>query len=105
VVVKYPVPVNNKNPNVIQIAIQLFESGKYTLTDHALQRMKERNVTTQDIYDTLIGSRRNEKDDRFNDLFKTWNYSLIGYDEDGTEIELIIALSFKLVFISVVRIK
>ena len=93
-----------KETDIIGRAISLWEAGKYTLTNHALLRMKERNVSTADIYDCLLSAQRSEHDDRFRTDFSSWTYSLMGYDENQNQIELIIAFDGKLVFISVVRI-
>lgn len=93
-----------KETDIISKAISLWETGKYVLTNHALQRMKERAVSTADIYDCLLSAQRSEHDDQFRADFNSWTYSLKGYDENQNQIELIIAFDGKLVFISVVRI-
>jgi hypothetical protein len=96
--------VPQKESDVIGKAIMLWESGQYIITPHAIKRMQERNITTSDIYDCLLSSSRSENDDRFNEQHGSWTYSLKGFDEENNNIELIIALKDKVIFVTVLRV-
>lgn len=65
---------------------------RYYFTQHALQRMKERDILHTDLIQALGNGKHVANQDEFNEKRKAWNYRIEAKTFDGKEIG--VAVSF-----------
>jgi 3-deoxy-D-manno-octulosonic acid (KDO) 8-phosphate synthase len=84
-----------KNPpqleNLFPIISECIEQGKYTLTEHAIQRLGERNITLKDAEYVLKNGYHEKKKSSFDEAYRTWKYAIRGKTIENLDIRIIIA--------------
>jgi hypothetical protein len=81
-------------------ALELYQQGKLTIVDHALERMAERNILYEDIESVLLhGSIYRQEIDRCGDI----RYNLRGIDTEKKIIRITFIIKGNLVVITVIR--
>ena len=81
-------------------ALELFQLEKYTIMDHALERMIERNIQYEDIESVLLhGSIYKKEIDRHGDT----RYNIRGEDSENKLIRITFIIKETLIVITVIR--
>lgn len=84
-----------KNPpqidNLFQTIKECIEQGNYILTEHALQRLNERNIALNDAEYVLKNGYLEKKKTNFDEIFRTWKYAIRGKTIEDLDIRIIIA--------------
>ena len=83
---------------------------EYSITVHARERQKDRNILDIDVLDILENKprrkrKRNKSKDKYIEGYEDWNYCIEGCDLDGEKIRLVISFDKNLMLvITVVRL-
>lgn len=81
-------------------ALGLFREEKLSVSDHALERMIERNIFYEDIETVLLsGSFYKQVIDDFGDA----RYSIRGVDSENKSIRIVFTIKEDLIIITVIR--
>jgi hypothetical protein len=81
--------------NLFQVIRDCIEQGKYILTEHAIQRLHERNIGLTDAEYVLKNGYHEKKKTSFDEAFRTWKYAIRGKTIEDLDIRLIIAFDEK----------
>ena len=71
------------------------ETGHYRLSQHAIDRIVELEIPLPDVLYALCRGRRNERHDKYDHEFETWNYAIEGKTPDGNKIRIIVSFTDK----------
>ncbi len=95
-----------KIENVLELARECIESGKYLPTFHAECRQLERDITLLDALYVIKHGYRELKHDQFKDEWMAWNYAISGNTLQDEKIRVIISFDDKkkLLIITVINI-
>jgi len=66
-------------------------NGNYRETFHAQLRKNQRGIILTDILHVLNTGRNEKSKDKFDDVFKTWNYAIIGNSTTGFKMRVIVS--------------
>lgn len=81
-------------------ALELYKQDKFSITDHALERMIERNMFYEDIEAVLLrGSFYKQEIDGRGDR----RYSMRGADSENKSVRIVFAIKNELIIITVIR--
>lgn len=80
-----------KLDNVLKIAQNCIETGRYKPTFHAECRQKERDITLLDALNVIINGYRELKHDQFKEEWGDWNYAIKGESLQGDTLRVIIS--------------
>lgn len=83
---------------------ECIENGKYVLTKHAMIRVDERKVSLKDVLYTLRHGYHEKQKTSYDEVFRTWKYSIRGKTLDGANIRVIVAFVEKMAILTVIRI-
>jgi hypothetical protein len=75
-----------------KLILRLLALGEYSLTIHAQARMRQRNITPEDIRCCGKNGAVLTKEDR--------NYKVSGYDTDGAELKIVCAYTDEVLIIT-----
>jgi hypothetical protein len=79
-----------KNRAIAGVTRQAMIEGRYRLTTHVIERMRERDVDQLQIKDVLLNGRRENDRDRYSEKHHAWSYSWRGGLEDGRELRVVV---------------
>jgi len=86
--------------NIRRKALELFHDDKLTITDHALERMIERDIAIEDIESVLnFGSFHKKEIDEYGDI----RYSMRGMEYKNNDIRITFIVKDELIIITVIR--
>lgn len=77
-----------KDENVLEKIRERAPHGNYVLTEHARQRMAQRDVTDPEIRHVLTTGYREPKKDEFRMDHQSWNYAMRGKTLDDRELRI-----------------
>ncbi len=80
------------------------ESQRYRLTEHAIDRLKQRFLELRDIVYILHHGYHEEEKTLFNSKMQCWNYAIRGKTTDKTEARVIIAFEKDMIIITALRL-
>ena len=81
-------------------SLKLYHQKKFTIVDHALERMIERNIQYEDIESVLrYGYIYRQETDRFGDI----RYNIRGEDTEKKLIRITFTIKENLIIITVIR--
>ncbi len=69
----------------------MLDAGHYLETRHAQKRMRERGITTHDIWDILRTGTHEKRKDEYDEAFATWKYAFRGSPQDDPRTLRIVA--------------
>lgn len=92
-----------KIPDVTDRVRAAAESGDYRPTEHAFQRMDERDVDLTELDYVLRKGSHVKKHDEWKEEFKDWNYGFCGKTFDGKRIRLAIAFANAILIVTVIN--
>jgi len=92
--------------NVLGLANDCIENGRYLPTFHAECRQLERDITLQDALYVIKNGYREPKHDQFKEEWQAWNYAIRGTTLQDNVVRVIISFDEKkkLVIITVINI-
>jgi len=76
----------------------------FVLLPHAVQRSKERDISTTDIAYVLKNGQRVKSRDRFDSHLKSWSYCFEGFTTEDFTLRVIICVHDRLLIVTVVLI-
>lgn len=85
--VKKPAQIDN----LFQKIQECIENGKYILSEHAIIRMKERDIDLTDTLYLFKYGYHEKKKTSFDDIFQTWKYAIRGKTIDELDVRIIIS--------------
>jgi len=77
--------------NLFQVIRECIEQGKYILTEHAVQRVNERDISLNDAEYVLKNGYHEKNKTSFDDAFRTWKYAIRGKTVEDLDIRIILA--------------
>jgi hypothetical protein len=77
--------------DLIVVVKECVEQGHYVLTEHALQRMRERGISLNDAEYVLKNGYHEKRKSSFDPTFKTWKYAIRGKTIDESDIRIIVS--------------
>jgi hypothetical protein len=66
-------------------------NGNYIDTTHAEDRKNERSILRLEIIFVLENGHHEKRKDKFDDFYKTWNYSIRGKTLDKRELRIVVS--------------
>jgi len=91
--------------NVLGIARECIEAGRYIATFHAECRQFERDITLLDALHVIKNGYREPKHDKFKEEWQCWNYAVNGQTLQDDTVRAIISFDDKkLLIITVINI-
>ena len=76
----------------------------YLETEHAKQRMRERDITRQEVWHVLVNGWREPRKDKWSDEFNEWKYAIRGTTLDGRTLRVIVAVINSVIVITAMEI-
>ena len=67
-----------KRTDILNIIKATIINGNYIFTGHAQDRLQQREVTRQEVKQILATGYHEKRKDKFDEIFKEWNYSIRG---------------------------
>ena len=89
---------------IIRKVRKYVESEKYRLTEHALDRLRQRVFELRDVIYVLQHGHHEEEKTLFNTKMQCWNYAIRGTTPDGTEARVIVAFERDMIIITAIRL-
>lgn len=77
--------------NLFPLITQCIEQGKYFLSEHAIQRLDERDISVNDVEYVLKNGYHEKKKTSFDEIFRTWKYAIRGKTIEELDLRIIIA--------------
>ncbi len=77
----------------------------YLETEHAKERMREREITRQEIWHVLKTGRREPRKDAYNNAFNTWNYAMRGNTLTDRTLRVIVTVVGRVVVVTAMEIQ
>lgn len=77
--------------NLIQLIRDCIDQGNYIMTEHALQRLNERDISLNDVEYILKNGFHEKKKTCFDEVFRAWKYAMRGKTIEGVDLRVIIA--------------
>lgn len=77
--------------HLLQVIRECVKQGKYILTEHAIQRLHEREISLNDAEYVLKNGYHEKKKTSFDESFRTWKYAIRGKTIEDLGIRIIIA--------------
>lgn len=95
-----------KIENVLQLANECIEAGRYLPTFHAECRQLERNISLLDALYVIKHGYREPKHDQYQEDWVVWNYAISGNTLENEKIRVIVSFDDKkkLLIITVINI-
>ncbi len=95
-----------KLENVLKIARDCIESGKYLATFHAECRHLERDITLLDALHVIRHGFREPKHDQYKEEWQSWNYAIRGTTLQDETVRVVISFDkvLKLLIVTVINI-
>ncbi len=92
---------------VLPLAIELLQKGHFVISEHALLRQQERQLSLGDIRNILFTGYHEKKKDEYNDQYKDWNYAVCGQTLDREKARICLAFDHTklLIIITVIRLE
>lgn len=76
------------NDLIYQIVYKALKNGTLRYSQHAHERMRERNITVSDVKDVIIYGKREEGLDELDKSKKFWRYSIRNSNVDGRDLSI-----------------
>ena len=83
----------NKQVNLLTKIAEAVLSGRYIVSNHAFQRTKDRLIPVPHVEHVLIQGFHEQKKDKFDSHFDSWNYAIRGTTPDRTKARIIVAFT------------
>lgn len=81
-----------KIKNLLEKIKDCIEQKRYTHTEHAHVRQKERTITLAEVTHVLLTGYEEKSKTRFDERYNTWNYSIRGKTNiDKSDVRVIVA--------------
>lgn len=81
--------------NLFQVIRDSIEKGNYRLTEHAVQRLRERDISLNDAEFVLKHGYHEKSKTSFDEVFKTWKYAIRGKTIERLDIRILLAFDEK----------
>lgn|SRR5690554_5718111 len=89
--------------NPLDAVREHLESGNYIFTIHALERLRQRNITDVETIDILVNGWHEKRKDKFDEVYEAWNYSIRGTTrEESRDLRIIISFDGPMLIITVI---
>jgi hypothetical protein len=80
-----------KTENVASKVADCVESGEVRLSDHAVDRMRQQNVSWFEVEDVLASGWHVPEHDQWSEENHAWNYAIEGVTAEGREVRVPVA--------------
>ncbi len=80
-----------KEKNLLNKVKECIESGRYYDTRHATDRQNERLITRLEILQIFKTGFHEAKKDKFDEVYKAWNYAIRGRTLDKKYLRIIVS--------------
>lgn len=80
-----------KLDNILFIIRECIEDDRIADTIHSLERRKQRDISLIEIIHVLKTRRHEKNKDCFDEIFRSWNYSIRGITIDKKDLRVIVA--------------
>lgn len=95
-----------KLSSVINKAKAAIESGNYIYTDHAQERLQQREVTRLEVKQIIKNGHHEKAKDQFDETFNEWNYAIKGKTVDQRKLRVVISFDKEgMLIITVIDLK
>jgi hypothetical protein len=84
--------------------LEHIEKGRYRLTKHADEELKNDDLDLKDALDILKNGTHNRKKTEFNNKHQMWHYAIEGITKDLNNIRVIIAFSGEMLIITAMEV-
>ncbi|MCO5142096.1 MAG: DUF4258 domain-containing protein [Oligoflexia bacterium] len=81
-----------KPKNLLVVVKAKVEAGQLRFSQHALDRMKSREITRLEVEQVLKEGRHNKKKDQFNELERSWDFVIEGKTIDKRLLRIVVAV-------------
>jgi hypothetical protein len=76
----------SKKDNLLARIAEAVQSGRYVVSSHAFQRTKDRLIPVPHVEHVLLHGFHEQRKDKFDAQFDSWNYAIRGVMEDFTRL-------------------
>ncbi len=83
----------SKQDNLLAKIAEAVQSGRYIVSNHAFQRTKDRLIPVPQVEHVLLHGFHEQRKDKFDVHFDSWNYAIRGTTPDRTKARIIVALT------------
>lgn len=91
--------------NLIELIRDCIEQGKYIMTEHALERLNERDISLNDVEYILKTGFHERRKTSFDEIFRAWKYAIRGKSIEGIDLRIVIAFDEKdMLIITLMRV-
>lgn len=82
-----------KEDNLLAKIAEAVQSGCYVISGHAFQRVKDRLVPVPYVEYVLLHGFHEQRKDKFDSHFGSWNYAIRGITPDQTKVRVIVTFA------------
>lgn len=94
-----------KLPNLLEKIMECLITGNYRLSNHAFERQEERVLLLPDVLHVLENGFHEKAKDRWDELYRAWNYAIRGETVDLQACRVIVSFEdCGLLIITVIRL-
>jgi len=94
-----------KIANLLGKINECLDSGRYRLSDHAIERKNERQIDLLDAIHVLRTGYVEKEKDQFDPIFNTWKYAIRGKTLEDIDIRIILAFhEEEILFITIMKV-
>lgn len=79
--------------NLFQLIRECIDRGQYVLTEHAVLRLNQRDISLTDTEFVLKNGYHEKKKTYFDEIFNTWRYAIRGKTVDDLQMRIIISFN------------
>jgi len=96
----------DKLPDLMARVRECIESGRFLDTRHLVERQGERNINRPEVLFVLKNGHHEKKKDKFDAIYKSWNYSIRGRTVDLRELRIVVSFEVSgLLIITAIELK
>ena len=94
-----------KLQNLMSLIKDAVKSGRYIISNHAYQRLRDRQVSVPQLEHVLSKGFHEEKKDKFDFKYNSWNYSICGFTPERRKVRIIVSFEeMDLVIVTVINL-
>ena len=82
-----------KHDNLLAKIAEAIQAGQYVISNHAYQRAKDRFVPAPHIEHVLLQGFHEQKKDKFDEQFGSWNYAIRGTTPDQIKVRVVVTFT------------
>lgn len=92
------------DPEIIKKVRKYAETERYRLTEHVLDRLRQRSFELRDVVYVLQHGYHEEEKTLFNTKMQCWNYAIRGKTPDNMEARIVVAFEKDMIIITAIRL-